>query len=384
MFHLVDNALEKLVKTILTREFPSTPVTVDFTAPTRGWSASQVGKITVGLYLYDVREDLSLRHNGPLRSPDPGGGGLAEYDPPRYARLSYMATAWAENPRDEHHILATLQTQACKTGILAVAFPDPITTLGLRAHLTVGTPTTEDRVLTELWSALETPLRPFLNFTVTTPLLSFTTHAPAPAPREVRIGADPRSPVPPLDTCMAHPTSSVWCVRAATATPYTRGGRRTGHDTPLSRVLPGLPAPFLHGVDAVLTTATEILVFGGSTTARCNTTTCTWSPPTTIADQWPGLPPAFTRVDTGFADTTGCWFFAADAYAHISDSGRPLYDTGKISALYTHLPAYFSSGLDAVADLDSGRYLIKGDRCALVRDRAFTEHVPLAELFPNP
>ncbi|MFE6692290.1 DUF4255 domain-containing protein [Streptomyces sp. NPDC057743] len=198
MFHLVDKALKELVTGILEKaEFSPSQIDVDFKAPAEN-TAPQACKIMVGLYLYDVREDLTRRTSGTIRSADPSTGKPIEHDPPRYARLSYMATTWANSPLEEHEVLAALHTEASKTTLLPVNFPPEITALDRQAHLTVATPTTEDRVLTELWSALGTPLRPFLSFTVTTPLLSFTRLTPAPTPRKVRLTAQAEpKPKPP-------------------------------------------------------------------------------------------------------------------------------------------------------------------------------------------
>ncbi|MGX8904701.1 DUF4255 domain-containing protein [Streptomyces netropsis] len=160
MFDLVDTALKNLVTEIIKKTFPppKNVIDVDFKAPAKG--TDQTGNMRVGLYLYDVREDLTRRASGTMRSTHPRTDKTIEHDPPRYARLSYMATTWASDPGDEHRMLAALQTETSKATTLPVVFPPEMAALDLQVRLTVGTPTTEDRVLTELWSALETPCAP--------------------------------------------------------------------------------------------------------------------------------------------------------------------------------------------------------------------------------
>ncbi|MFF4160039.1 DUF4255 domain-containing protein [Streptomyces sp. NPDC001678] len=178
MIELVDQALEDRVRDVLTWPPPGFPVT--FQPPGRdGAHGETAGAETVGIYLYGIREDLDRRQTGtvyqcsgpltaielPLKK--------AEFDPPRYARLSYLVTAWAPDALGAHRMLGELLVGFARSRVLPVTLPQELQEMELSALLDVGHPPAEDRALTELWSAVGHTLVPALNVTVTIPLLSF-------------------------------------------------------------------------------------------------------------------------------------------------------------------------------------------------------------------
>ncbi|MFF8790220.1 DUF4255 domain-containing protein [Streptomyces sp. NPDC015125] len=177
MIELVDQALKSRVQQEVTWPPPGIPVT--FQPPGRdGALGETTGSETVGIYLYDVREDLDRRQTGTVYQYDRGTTGQpdrksAEFDPPRYARLSYLVAAWAPDALSAHRILGELLVGFARSRDFPVPLPPELQELELSGLLDVGHPPAEDRALTELWSAVGHTLVPALNVTVTIPLLSF-------------------------------------------------------------------------------------------------------------------------------------------------------------------------------------------------------------------
>lgn len=97
---LIDEGLEKLLRD----ELPLPPHLgeVSFDPPTSNWSA-QLSRLTVNLFLYDLN-----RSTQPTRSPTvrTGVDGRPERRAPLpMIELSYLVSAWAGSPRDEHQLL---------------------------------------------------------------------------------------------------------------------------------------------------------------------------------------------------------------------------------------------------------------------------------------
>ncbi|MEH6374870.1 DUF4255 domain-containing protein [Streptomyces sp. KLMMK] len=180
MIELVDQALALRVRKDLTYLPPDFPIT--FQPPGRDGGHGEVtGAETVGIYLYDIREDLDRKQTGtvyqygPAQGGEPGGQQkkLAQHDPPRYARLSYLISAWAPDALIAHRMLGELLVGFARSREFEVPLPPELEQMHLQALLDVGHPPAEDRALTELWSAVGHTLVPALNVTVTVPLLSY-------------------------------------------------------------------------------------------------------------------------------------------------------------------------------------------------------------------
>ncbi|MEU1815046.1 DUF4255 domain-containing protein [Streptomyces roseifaciens] len=179
MIELVDHAMELRVRRDLT--YPETGFDVTFQPPGRdGGHGETTGAETVGIYLYDIREDLDRKQTGTVyHYGTPRGGGdeprrkLAQHDPPRYARLSYLVSALAPDALIAHRMLGELLVGFARSREFEVQLPPELEQMHLQALLDVGHPPAEDRALTELWSTVGHTLAPALNVTVTVPLLSY-------------------------------------------------------------------------------------------------------------------------------------------------------------------------------------------------------------------
>lgn len=103
---VVDEGLEHLLRAEL--PLPEDVGDVSFDAPTGTWAA-QLARITVNLFLYDIaRSTLPSRSLTHRFAPD----GQAQRRPQQpMVRLSYLVSAWAGNPRDEHQLLGDVISQ---------------------------------------------------------------------------------------------------------------------------------------------------------------------------------------------------------------------------------------------------------------------------------
>ncbi len=187
------------LKNVLVQRMPLDPneVDVSFECPKREWSA-KILKPTINLYLFDLRENVELRHatwmterglDGPsgLRRP------LVNVD------LSYFVTAWARTVIDEHQLLwrvmATLMRESTYSPDLLVgevqrAGAAPVRTLTAHADGVVRNPG-------EFWGALDNDLKPAVTYTATLALdLDVLSAAPLVLTKVIDLGGMPELPGP--------------------------------------------------------------------------------------------------------------------------------------------------------------------------------------------
>jgi len=166
MIHDVDETLRALIE----RDVVDRGVDLSFDAPTKDW-ASRQNKPTVNSFLYDIREDTTRRDVAPQPVLDDDGRVVGRRPPPRRFRLSYLLTAWTQRPEDEHRLLSALLTgflrfdqlpEELLAGYLAEA---PVPTL-----ITLALPPTQDRSLSDVWTALGGELKPSLDLIVVAPI----------------------------------------------------------------------------------------------------------------------------------------------------------------------------------------------------------------------
>jgi hypothetical protein len=177
VIHHVDESLRTLVKRDVVN---GTDVEVAFDAPTRDWSSKRSSP-AINLFLYDIREDGSQRQQGLVRERGPDGRVLRDREPIRKLKLSYLVTAWAQRPEDEHRLLAALLECFLKYDALpADVLAGPLGEFGTTVALTVGVPSVEDRHVSDLWSAIGGELRPALDVVAIAPIQPGVPRAPAP------------------------------------------------------------------------------------------------------------------------------------------------------------------------------------------------------------
>jgi hypothetical protein len=166
MIHDVDETLKALIRRDVVN---GSGVEISFEAPTREWAAKRTVP-TVNCYLYDIREDLSRRDVYYEEIRDDAGMVTDRRQPPRRFKLSYLLTAWTQRPEDEHRLLSSLLGTFLKDDVLPEdLMPTALLETGKPVIIAVGLPPSEDRSISDVWSALGGELKPSLDLSVVAP-----------------------------------------------------------------------------------------------------------------------------------------------------------------------------------------------------------------------
>lgn len=186
MLHLLDEALEALVRAALPLDRQD--VDVDFDAPTGDWAAA-LTRPTVNLYLWAVAPSASGAESGmELRQHE---GRLVRRMPLPQLDCSYLVTAWATEPSDEHQLLSALLAIVLTNAEFPVhLLPDALAAVQPTPRLSVARGG-DDRRAIDVWSALGGRLRPAVDLVVTAPLEAamLTEAGPPVTSREVVVTA---------------------------------------------------------------------------------------------------------------------------------------------------------------------------------------------------
>lgn len=172
MIHEVDEGLRRLVAE---SGLEASGVEVVFDAPTRDWAARRSAP-TVCFFLYDIREDATRRGSGAGEVYDADGHLVARRGPPRWFELTYLVTAWASRPQDEHRLLSQVLT--CLVAVDTVPARLLTGTLaGLGLTVALDTAGTGDDVpaAADVWSALGGELKASVGVRVRAPLAGVST-----------------------------------------------------------------------------------------------------------------------------------------------------------------------------------------------------------------
>jgi hypothetical protein len=186
MFHELDEVLRQL----LIREMPieNGEVDITFEQPTREWAA-RLSRPTLNLFLHDIRENLKLRQSQQWRVERSPDGTATERRTPARMDLHYMITAWANEPDDEHNLLArALMALFRQPNLPADLLPSSLQDQQWPIPLQVAQET-ELRNPADVWNALDNEMRPAIALCVTLaidPYAAITT--PLVRTRELRVG----------------------------------------------------------------------------------------------------------------------------------------------------------------------------------------------------
>jgi Pvc16 N-terminal domain len=113
----VDEGLERMLRAQL--PLPEDLGDISFDTPTGSWAA-QLARITVNLYLYDV-----ARSSQPARAATQrvdANGNAERRAPQPMVQLSYLVSAWAGNPRDEHQLLGDVISRFAAQTVLPAEY----------------------------------------------------------------------------------------------------------------------------------------------------------------------------------------------------------------------------------------------------------------------
>jgi Pvc16 N-terminal domain len=168
MIHDVDASLSELLSS---EALNGTEAEIVFDAPTKDWAARR-NTPTVDAFLYDIREDVSRRDRMLQHVRDPLTGQVTSREPPpRRFRLSYLLTVWTRRPEDEHRLLAQLLTTLVRYDrIPARHLQGELAEQPLPVILHLALPPSQDRSLTDIWSALGGELKPSIDLVAIAPL----------------------------------------------------------------------------------------------------------------------------------------------------------------------------------------------------------------------
>jgi hypothetical protein len=138
-------------------------VDLDFEAPTKDWSG-KLSKPTINVFLYDIREDLSRREVMFEEVRNDEGKVIERKQPPRQFRIAYLVTAWTKRPEDEHRLLSSVlgcfvQNERLPPEILAGSLEGSERPVITQVAMAID----EDRMYSNVWSALGGELKPAIN-----------------------------------------------------------------------------------------------------------------------------------------------------------------------------------------------------------------------------
>ncbi len=163
--------LDETIKQLLIKkgEIDPSAVDIEFKTPNREWSAS-VSKPTINVYLYDIRENHSLRGTEFSVTRDGNGNATRKKNPSR-VDLSYLITAWTSDIVDEHHLLWNVLVTLFRYPELP---SDVVTGLLQDQEFTIKAAAAQpDGVFNnpgDFWAALDNEMKPSINYVVTVPL----------------------------------------------------------------------------------------------------------------------------------------------------------------------------------------------------------------------
>ncbi|MFG2432027.1 DUF4255 domain-containing protein [Streptomyces sp. NPDC048590] len=177
MIHEVDEGLRRLLGEA---GLEASGVEVVLDAPTRDWAARRSAP-TVCAFLYDIREDATRRGSGAGEVYDEDGHLIARRSPPRWFELTYLVTAWANRPQDEHRLLSQVLTCLVAHDTLpARLLTGSLAELGLTVGLDTGGSGLDAPAASDVWSALGGELKASLGVRVRAPLAGASAAAAPP------------------------------------------------------------------------------------------------------------------------------------------------------------------------------------------------------------
>jgi len=185
----VDDALEALIRARL--PLPREVGDVLFDAPTDTWSA-QLSRLTVDLFLYGVERSTMPNRTQQTRLED-GTGRAQRRAPQPMIELSYLVSAWAGSPADEHQLLSDVVSILAGTAVV----PEEFLPERLSSSVTLsfgGDPTTRPR---DVWQGLGGKLKACLLLRATVAADTFDWEDQAPAVERISVLSSPE-PIRPM------------------------------------------------------------------------------------------------------------------------------------------------------------------------------------------
>lgn len=162
--------VDAALRSLLTPKAREHGAEVSLEAPTRDW-ADRRAHPTLDVYLFDIREEVDLRRVAREPQLDGQDRVVGHTLPPRFFRLSYLLTAWTQNPEDEHRMLAdALQALVAMPVLPRDALDGWLADQPEAVRLELALPLDGERTIADLWTALGGELKPSLEIAVTAPV----------------------------------------------------------------------------------------------------------------------------------------------------------------------------------------------------------------------
>ncbi|MEU8758934.1 DUF4255 domain-containing protein [Streptomyces sp. NPDC048659] len=188
---MIDEVDEALRRLLAESGLAAAGVEVAFDAPTRDWAARR-STPTVCVFLYDIREDHTRRGSGAGEVYDEAGFVVARRGPPRWFELTYLVSAWAGRPEDEHRLLSrVLVCLTARDELPTHLLGGTLAELGLLVPLDTGAGGPDAPSASDVWSALGGELKPSIALRVRAPLASLTRLTAPPVTEGLVIRSDP-------------------------------------------------------------------------------------------------------------------------------------------------------------------------------------------------
>ena len=176
---VIDDGLEKLLRAEL--PLPTDVGDITFEAPTNNWSA-KLSRLTVNLFLYEVSRSAQ-----PVRSQTRNGNGQNRVPLPM-VQLSYLVSAWAGSPRDEHQLLGDV------VNVLAgqTSLPPSYLSISLATTVDLGFDDDKHNKPREIWGATGGQLKASFTLQATVAADAFEWAADAPPVRHLEVLTAPQ------------------------------------------------------------------------------------------------------------------------------------------------------------------------------------------------
>lgn len=162
--------LDESLRKLLEQELPikNGEIEVKFDQPKREWSA-RLNRPTVNFFLYDLRENPTLRQHGweQLNGGSPGDLQARLKRTPFRVDCFYMVTTWASDPEDEHRLLSSVLLALFRYPVLPVDRLEG--SLKQQPFELPARLANHDRLTnpSEVWSALDNEMRPTISYIIT-------------------------------------------------------------------------------------------------------------------------------------------------------------------------------------------------------------------------
>ncbi|UOZ05645.1 DUF4255 domain-containing protein [Amycolatopsis sp. WQ 127309] len=181
MLHDVDSALRTWL-------FAELPADVEIALEGPGAVTVTAGRPVLGLFLYEIGEELDGQAGAGIRLRGPDGRVTGTVLPVRRYRLTYLVTAWATTVAAEHDLLgAVLAAHAGRPVLTPELLPGRLGELAEPLPIRLGRHRAGGGEH-DLWHALGVPLRTALDLTVTAPVVPTRIEDPAPPVHTVELG----------------------------------------------------------------------------------------------------------------------------------------------------------------------------------------------------